>query len=198
MQFLTDFADEAVILPLTLAVGLALALGGWRRGAAAWLVVIAATLVAVVLGKVVVHACGPLTLLNLRSPSGHTASAAAVYGGLLALLAPRGWRVWLLAAAGAAAVAALIGGSRLALGVHTESDVLVGAAVGVAGAVTLAHLAGERPKGRDLSFRALAVAAAVAIVILFHGTHLHAEDGIARLSHMIWPLTLCRPPAEPS
>jgi membrane-associated phospholipid phosphatase len=191
MEFLTDFADEAVILPLTLAVGLTLAVAGWRRGAAAWLVGIAVTLAVVLLAKLVAHACAPLPLVSLQSPSGHTAAAAVVYGGLLALSAPRGWRTPLLAAAAALAIAVLIGGSRIALGVHSRSDVLVGALLGVAGAVLLARLAGPRPPGLH---RVLPLAAALAIVIIFHGAHLHAEDGIVRFSHTFWPLTLCRVP----
>lgn len=183
MHFLTDFADQAVILPLMLAVALALALGGWRRGAVAWLFGIAATLAAVLLGKVFVCACDPLPMLDLRSPSGHTAAAAVAYGGLLALLAPSGRRAPLLAAAGAVAAAVLIGGSRLALGMHTASDVLVGAVAGVAGALVLARLAGARPPRLP---RALPVAAALAVVIVFHGVHLHAEDRINEACHTFW------------
>lgn len=189
MRFLTDFGDQAVVLPLALAVALALVLAGWRRGAAAWLFVIAATLSIMLLGKMVVFACGPLPQTGLKSPSGHTASAAVAWGGLLALLAPRGWRPWLLAAVGALAAAVLIGGSRVALGMHSAADVLVGAGVGIAGAVLLARLAGDRPVGLR---RGLPLAGVLAIVILFHGTHLHAEDEIARFSHLFWPLTLCR------
>ena len=46
MTFLTDFADQAVVLPLVLVLVLVLALvlaaQGWRRGAAAWLVAVGA------------------------------------------------------------------------------------------------------------------------------------------------------------
>lgn len=188
MQFLTDFGDEAVVLPLMLAVGLALALGGWRRGAAAWLIGIAVTLTAALLGKLILLGCEPLPMLGLRSPSGHTAAAAVACGGLLGLLAPRGWRTLPLAAGGAAATAALVGLSRLALGAHSLSDVLAGAVLGIAGAVLLARLAGDRPT--DLR-RVSPVAAALAAALLFHGIHLHAEERIARLSHLFWPLTLC-------
>jgi hypothetical protein len=36
MKFVTDFADQAVVLPLALTICLALAVAGWRRGALAW------------------------------------------------------------------------------------------------------------------------------------------------------------------
>ncbi|MDE2007851.1 MAG: PA-phosphatase, partial [Rhodospirillales bacterium] len=82
MTFLTDFADQAVVLPLWLAIGAVLALSGWRRGAAAWLIAVGATLAAVGIGKLAGISCGPPWL---RSPSGHTAAAGVVAGGLAVL-----------------------------------------------------------------------------------------------------------------
>jgi membrane-associated phospholipid phosphatase len=187
MHFITDFGDQAVVLPLAGAIAIALALLGWRRGAAAWLLCVAATLGIVLAGKLTILACGPISLVSLRSPSGHTAAAAVAYGGLLALLAPPPWRVR-LAVGAAVAIAVVVGASRLALAVHSRSEVLVGALIGVAGAVLLARFAGERPAGLR---RAVPLAVAVGVLVLFHGEHLQAEDGIARLSQIIWPLTLC-------
>ena len=43
MKFLTDFADQAVILPLVFAIAAALAIQGWIRGAVVWLSVIFVT-----------------------------------------------------------------------------------------------------------------------------------------------------------
>jgi membrane-associated phospholipid phosphatase len=128
---------------------------------------------------------------GLKSPSGHTASAAVVYGGLLALLLPepaRGARRPFAALLLAAAFAVLFGGTRLALHVHTRSDVLAGACLGVAGALALARLAGPRPPGLRV---AIPAAAAVAVVLLLHGTHLRAETQIDRMARMVWPLSRC-------
>jgi undecaprenyl-diphosphatase len=74
-------------------------------------------------------------------PSGHaqTAFGAAVY---LSLLFRRG-------AAGFLALAALVGLSRIALGVHYPSDVLIGAAVGSMFSIT-AFLIARRCSGRKL------------------------------------------------
>jgi membrane-associated phospholipid phosphatase len=192
MQFLTDFADEAVALPLAFTVSLALLVAGWRRGALAWAVVVPATLLAVVVAKMMVVACGPfLPLHGLKSPSGHTASAAVVYGGLLSLLLPapaRGARRPFVALLLAAMFAVAFGGSRLALHVHTRSDVVAGACLGIAGALALARLAGPRPPGLRV---AIPVATACAVVLLLHGTHLRAEMQIDRMARLVWPLTLC-------
>jgi hypothetical protein len=36
MRFITDFADQAVMLPVVAAIDIALLAQGWRRGAAVW------------------------------------------------------------------------------------------------------------------------------------------------------------------
>ena len=40
MTFLTDFADQAVLLPVAAGVAIMLLLLGWRRGALAWTVAV--------------------------------------------------------------------------------------------------------------------------------------------------------------
>jgi undecaprenyl-diphosphatase len=64
-------------------------------------------------------------------PSGHATAAAATYA-LIALLVGRGRPRWLrnVLAAGAVAVAVLVAGSRVMLGVHWFTDVLAGLALG--------------------------------------------------------------------
>jgi membrane-associated phospholipid phosphatase len=193
MNFITDFADQAVMLPLAIAVAVALALAGWRRGAIAWFAAVPGTLVAVLIAKMVVAACSPWVYgdSGLHSPSGHTASAAVMYGGLAALLMPRlSRRSWALAAAALLAVlfALLFALTRLALHAHTAADVLAGGAIGVAGAIALVHFAGQRPPALRV---AIPAAVAVAVLLLFHGQHLRAEDHIDHISRLVWPLTLC-------
>ena len=192
MLFLTDFADLAVVLPLAVAVAVGLLVAGWPRGAAAWTVVVPGTLFAVLVAKMAVVDCGALLPLHgLRSPSGHTASAAVIYGGLLALLLPapqRGLGRPMAAFLLAGVFAATFGGTRLALHVHSRSDVLAGAALGIGGALALAYLAGPRPSRLRV---ALPLATVLAMVVLLHGQHLRAEDQIDRVSRLIWPLTLC-------
>lgn len=189
--FLTDFADQAVVLPLAAAIAIGLAACGWRRGALAWIAAVAGTLGIMGVLKLASHACGPLLPgLHLRSPSGHTAAAAAVYGGLIALLGRRflDRPAWL--GAGAVLCAAAIGASRLALGVHSVIEVAIGGIVGVAGAFVLIRLAGRPPPALR---PAPLVAAVLAVAVAFHGFHLPAEAAIrdSALVH-IWPLSACR------
>jgi membrane-associated phospholipid phosphatase len=165
MMFATDFADQAVVLPLWLTLGAVLAALGWRRGALAWLAAVGGTLLVVGVAKLLLLSCGPGWL---RSPSGHTAAAGVVAGGLAVLAGWRGSRV----AGAALAGGALIGATRLALGAHSPAEVLAGGAAGLAGALVLARLAGRRPPG--LRLRWLVVTLAV-VVTLFHGLRLPAE-----------------------
>jgi membrane-associated phospholipid phosphatase len=171
VRYLTDFADQAVIIPVVLAVAIALAIQGWRRGAVVWLLVVAATFLATLVLKVMFLACSPLFgPIDVHSPSGHVAAAAVVSGGLAAMLTRR--RVTILPAAVVAAI--VIGLSRLVLGLHSLPEVVMGALIGLAGAIALLRFAGPPPR--------LQVAPLVAVVVvvaaLFHGLHLPAEAAI--------------------
>ena len=168
MRFLTDFADQAVILPLVAMVGVVLVAQGWRRGGAAWLAAIGATFAVMLALKLLFLGCvavfGPA---DLRSPSGHVAAAAVVSGGVAAIFG-RGWRS---VAAIALAAGFAIGGTRLGLRAHSWPEVILGAGIGLAGALALRRLAGPAPPLRP---RPLILAAAV-VLALFHGRHLEAE-----------------------
>jgi membrane-associated phospholipid phosphatase len=183
MTFITDFADQAVMLPLALAIGIGLWAQGWRRGSAAWGAAVVTTFATVLVLKVVFLACSSsFGVSDVRTPSGHVAAATIVAGGLAALLLR--WRhAALLVAVLAAGV---IGFSRLALGMHSPREVAIGAGVGLLGAWTLLLLAGRPPP--ELEGRRIMVIA-VAVVVLFHGLHLPAEARIRgtawRLAHML-------------
>ncbi len=171
MKYLTDFADQAVILPLVLAVAVALAVQGWRRGAFVWLVVVAATLLATLAFKLMFLACSPLFgPMDVHSPSGHVAAATVVCGGLAAMLTRH--RASMLPVALLAAT--VIGISRVVLGMHSFSEVVVGALIGLLGAAALLRFAGSPPR--------LKVAPLIAVIVImaafFHGMHLPAEAAI--------------------
>ena len=176
VTFLTDFADQAVVLPLVAAIAIVLIGRGWWRGALAWLGVIGVTFCVVLVLKLSFLACGPVFApWTLRSPSGHTAAAAVVAGGLAALLTGRlaaALPVALLAATG-------IGMSRVALGYHSVLEVVIGAALGVTGAAAMSRLAGPPPSGRTVSL----LAAAGVVALMLHGFRLPAEAAIWHASH---------------
>jgi len=188
--YVTDFADQAVLLPLAMAVGLVFVASGWRRGAIAWTAGIGAALGLMLLLKMTFLACGHLIAGGaLHSPSGHTAASGIVYGGLLAIMARlvTGSERWTLPCA--AAVALVIGASRLALGVHTVLEVGLGGIVGICGAVAVARLAGPPPP--ELKLRTIA-ALAVLVLVLFHGFRMPAEAAIRQVAFDVWPLSACR------
>ena len=171
MRYLTDFADQAVILPLVLAVAVALAVQGWRRGALVWLMVVAGVFFATLAFKLMFLACSPLFgPIDVHSPSGHVAAATVVTGGLAAMFTRR--RASILPAAVLAAI--VIGLSRLVLGMHSLPEVIVGAMIGLAGAVALLRLSGPAPRLRIAPL----VLVVVVVATMFHGLHLPAEAAI--------------------
>ncbi len=198
MRYLTDFADAAVLLPCIAAMVVLLFVLGWHRGAMAWLIAAAGVCGAILAGKAVLGGCSALAdAIGLRSPSGHTAAAALLGGGLAMMLWPSAAgdasatvrRIARAVGAGLCA-AVVIGISRVALGLHNTIDVAAGAAVGLLGVAALAWLAGPPPA--SISPRAL-VALAIAVAVSFYGRHVGAEQTIRwGLQIGIWPLSLCR------
>jgi len=171
VRYLTDFADQAVILPVVLAIAIALAVQGWRRGALIWLIVVGATFSATLTFKLVFLACSPLFgPMDIHSPSGHVAAATVVGGGLAAMIFRQ--RASILPVALLAAV--VIGVSRLVLGMHSFPEVVVGAFIGLAGAVAMLRFAGPPPQLRVAPL----IAVIVVVAALFHGLHLPAEAAI--------------------
>jgi membrane-associated phospholipid phosphatase len=189
MQFLTDFADQAVVLPVSLIVAAILALLGWRRGAFAWLVAVIGTLGAMALLKVAFFACGDVVVpdADIHSPSGHTAAAAVAYGGLTALLGfspPASFAISVV-------TALVFGFTRVVLGYHTLPEAMLGGLVGIAGAAALIWIAGRPPPRMR---NGLLLGALLLGILLFHGAHVHAETALGRLAVLlqVWPLSACR------
>jgi membrane-associated phospholipid phosphatase len=172
VRYLTDFADQALILPLVLAIAVALAVQGWRRGALTWLIVVAGTFAATLSFKLLFLACSPVFgPMDVHSPSGHVAAATVVAGGLAAMLTRH--RATIVPAAVLAAI--VIGVSRLALGAHTLPEVIVGALIGLAGAAALLRFAGTPPPTLRI---APLMAVIVIVAAICHGLHLPAEAAI--------------------
>src|SRR3984885_6968895 len=116
---------------------------GWRPGAIAWVGGGAAPFAATLTFKLMFLACSPLFgPIDIHSPSGHVAAATVVSGGLAAMLTRR--RASILPVAVLAAIVS--GGSRLVLGMHSLPEVVVGALIGLAGAVALLRFSGPSPR----------------------------------------------------
>ncbi len=174
MVFISNFADQAVLLPLAVVTALGLALVRWWRGLAAWSVCVGATFAAMLVLKVVgLKLALQSGSLEPISPSGHVAAGCMVYGGLAVLLL-RGRVPGLLIAAVPALLVAVIGISRLRLGAHTPFEVAVGAVVGLLGVAALARWAGARPRRQVWPL----LAALACLVMALHGAHLPAEQVI--------------------
>ena len=194
-NYVTDFADQAVLLPLAIVVAIGLAVGGWWRGAVGWTLAVGVTLGFTLLLKLVFLACGHLLpSVMMRSPSGHVAASGAVYGGLFAVAArvsgrPTGRHGRLWQSLFTLAVIVAIGASRLVLGAHTWPEVLAGGMIAMAGAVAADRFMGRPP--RSLALRPLG-ATAILVVSLLHGLRLPAEAAIGRAATDFWPLSQCR------
>ncbi len=174
VQWVTDFGDQSVILPVSLVILLFLCLAGWHRGALAWTATIIGTLGTMLLLKLSIGACGwELGLRRLNSPSGHTASATAVYGSLLVLLRPRTG----MAAAVTAAllIAAAFAASRLVLHDHTVPEVLIGVGVGVASVGVFRFCAHPVP---DRIRRGWMLCMILLVMAIEHGNRLPAEQQV--------------------
>lgn len=137
-------AAQPVMLAVTLAVPALLALGGRRSAAWRWLLVVGGALGLVLalklLGALISLQGGPVAL---RSPSGHAAAAAIVWGGV-ALACGTGRRV---AFAWALAMVALVAPARVLGGAHNVAEALAGAAIGLAGLALLARWLPPPPPG---------------------------------------------------
>jgi len=194
LSFLTDFADQALILPLAASIAAALLLSRSWRVAAAWVLAVTAVLGTVAILKTAGYACFWLwpALGSLRSTSGHTAAATVVYGGIAGVAAARSrlGLAWTASIAGLAA-GSLIGATRLLLHVHSPAEVALGLVIGMAGALAFAALA--RGHAVPAAWKMLGLAGMV--VVLLHGGRLQAEGAIQTklATHIQRWVSVCRP-----
>lgn len=184
-EFWTNFADSAVMMPLGFSVAILLALLGQRRPALAWMMSVggvwAVMLALKFLGYFVsiLDPVSPLSGIDLVTPSGHVASATVIYAGLAGLLLPRSGTILVRTIMVALIVAVGIGVTRVMLGEHSVSEVIVGGLVGIVGAGVLAVTAGAPLETRRL----MPVLAMVAlIVVVRHGVQLSWENTIKQVA----------------
>jgi membrane-associated phospholipid phosphatase len=170
MQFISDFADGAEILPFVVVVWAAMTASGSGVVARRWVLVVGAVLLAILAFKAACFFVTARLGMAPISPSGHTASAGIVYGGL-AWLGLRRAMSPLLAALVPFAIVALIGASRVAVGAHDWMEVFLGAGVALGGLLALVRLT-----DREARFQAWPVFMAALVVLpLMHGVRLPVE-----------------------
>jgi len=175
-QFISDYADQAMVLPAVAMVGLWLLLAESRRAVLIWVASCAVVLGGIFLLKLVLPCM--TSAYGLRSPSGHTASTILVSGAVLLLVArpERGRRSWAVVAA--LAIGILVAVTRLELGAHTLPEVIAGAIMGTAGVLVFATADLTPPRVPSLYL----VAGCGMLALLLHGTRLPAERWIDQLS----------------
>lgn len=184
MQFFTNFGDEALILPLIVAIGLTLVAWRWWRGALAWFVATLGTAALILSLKIIVYACRQWAMgFGVHSPSGHTAAATVLYGSLVALFVRQIRRRLLAVGLVALALALMFGISRVRLGYHVIPDVVVGGLVGIAGALAFVVLSGARPARLRVWPAAIVL---IVVTLLFHGRTLNAEERIQQIGIAWW------------
>ncbi len=184
MTFFTDAGDSGVLLPMSLVCAATLWLFHSQR--LAWLLLRSVILAGVVIAvlKVFFLSCGAHWQPGLISPSGHACLSAVVYG-TMGTVASAG-RPALVRAAITALVALLIGAitiSRVALGIHTWTEVIVGLSVGILAQLLFAwSFARMQPPRVDL--KTFGVALMTTVMVAF-GIRIPAESFIRHIARHV-------------
>lgn len=186
---ITDFGDLAVALPLTILILLWLLMSRSPRGATWWALAVILVMGGTAILKVLFFACPPVP--ELRSPSGHTALATLVYGGLAVVTAADGKRrEQVLISAVTALFVVGIAVSRILVHAHTKLETAFGLAIGLTALAIFArgYLSGRRA---ELAIRRLLCVAAIVLVCL-HGQQLRAEEFLHSLAaYLHWAMPGC-------
>jgi membrane-associated phospholipid phosphatase len=184
-NFVTDFGDAAVTLPLAALCIAFLLVSKWYRAALALTLALAACIIAIGLAKIALRSCGqPLLHTDMTSPSGHAALSTTVYGAIALLFGAR-WpsaRRWILLA-GAAALVGAIALSRIVLGNHSPVEVAIGLAIGSAALLLFGRLLGAAP-ALAIHVRWLALLA-ILVIAGMHGGRWPIEEVARSLALLV-------------
>jgi len=179
-DFVTDFGDSAVTVPLALLVFVFLWAARARRIAFGWAVATGGCAVTMGALKVLFMACRP-EFADISSPSGHTAMSVVVYGALATLVGarlPTGQRRIVSIATGLAIIGISL--SRWVLRDHTAAEIAIGFGVGTA-ALALFRLWLGRKGAPPLPLKWLALSAACLVAVM-HGMRWKVEPTVHRLA----------------
>ncbi|MGV8997192.1 MAG: phosphatase PAP2 family protein [Parvibaculaceae bacterium] len=181
-ELLTKFGDQGFVLPFVVTVAAVLWQARARREALVWLVAVGISLGAILLLKLIFLPCGHLWPgWSVRSPSGHSASAFAAFGGFAVLEAKfrqERWQKYLLLGAGFA-FAALIAVSRLVIHVHSVPEVVIGSLIGLIAPLVLLFVIMPDAKRNLANPLSLAPLLPLGLLLLFNGKVLPVESHIS-------------------
>jgi membrane-associated phospholipid phosphatase len=183
-NYITDFGDSSVTLPLAAFLLLyLLAVQRWRS-ALAWGLAVGSCGLAMAMLKLVFQSCEPLLASkDFTSASGHSAMSTMVYGGCALLLTTRP-AAWPRVATGAIALAlvAMIAVSRVIIGAHRPLEVMAGLLVGLMAVLLLRRLQEQATTRLPIMLPALG---GLALILLMHGTRWPIEEHIHALARLI-------------
>ncbi|HLN24794.1 MAG TPA: phosphatase PAP2 family protein [Patescibacteria group bacterium] len=185
LSTITDLGDPAILLPLTLVGSLYFAVAGWRASAVVFLGAVGATGLLVAGLKMLLIGCGPVVpLFHIRSPSGHVAMSAVVYG-LLAQAVARPLDSWRsrLVGVGALVLIMAIGASRVRLGFHSWQEVVAGGVLGAGVLAVCRRYPGIEPSPQQC-LRGLALLC-LPVIVLLNGVHLPVEHTIRQYAGLL-------------
>lgn len=133
LMWLTDFGDAAIILPMAAIIAIWLLLARPRPLSMWWCFCFCGSAISVWLAKLI-FATAPVVIgsFSLRSPSGHACTSATLYGMIAIIFNVSSTN--LLRPVTIALMAAVVGGvtlSRVVLQMHSLSDALAGALIGL-------------------------------------------------------------------
>ena len=184
-NFVTDFGDSAVTLPLAAATIAFLFLSGWSRAALALALALAGCGIAIGLLKLGLESCGhPLLHTDITNPSGHAAISTTVYGALALLFGHRlpAGRRW-FPVVGAFILVSGIAVSRVVLDAHSLPEVAIGLSIGLTAVAVFARALAGLPAP---AFRGLWLAIIViAVMAAMHGSRWPLEQIVHAIVHWI-------------
>jgi len=179
-QFITDFGDASVTLPIATFVLIYLLWNKRWQVAFAWGLAVTGCGVSLVLIKLALRSCAQnWANSQFVSASGHAAMSATIYGGFILLFgAARRPSLVALVFAMVAAIAL----SRVILGVHRPLEVVAGLAIGTAAILLLDQARGSDRRPSPMLFPFGGV---LAVAVLMHGDHWPIEDYLVQLAGLI-------------
>jgi membrane-associated phospholipid phosphatase len=176
---LTQFGDLAVMIPLVIATFAWLLVTRAAWGAVWWAIAVCGCMSLTAFAKIAAYACPPAP--DLHSPSGHTSLSTLVYGAVV-LIAAADSRSSQRAVVIAVGVCFILGiaVSRVVLGMHSMREVALGLVIGT-GALAIFGQSYLRHRPAT-AWRGWYISLAGALILLFHGRCLRAEELLHAIS----------------